>query len=112
MRVVEGVGYDGHLGDLLTPLRAPLAGYGYSIGSFQYLEDADGSLLYKGCGYNNGGYGAADFDRSGMVDIDDLNLCINRVLMPESVDVRCDVTGDGRVDIDDVNIVINRILAP
>ncbi len=110
-RIVEGIGYVDVPGDLMWPwLEGVMDEHLLGGGSaFHHLEDADGTILYKGPWFD-GDLDPSDFDRSGTVDIDDLNQCINRVLMPESVDVRCDVTGDGRVDIDDVNAVINKLL--
>ncbi len=108
-RIVESVGEDGYFGDLLRPFRLPMDSN--SVGRLHHVEDAEGNIIYKGLGYlDDGGVSAADIDRSGLVDIDDLNFCINRILNPGSVDVRCDVTGDGLVDIDDVNAIINDIL--
>ncbi|MBQ7691452.1 MAG: hypothetical protein IJT30_09750 [Muribaculaceae bacterium] len=127
-RIVEGVGAPDADGDLITPyLVKPHPGE-YDIPStrnrrsdsyvldcdstwvyLHHLEDADGHIIFKGPAFDDG-MAPADFDRSGAVDIDDLNQCINRLLASESVDVTCDVTGDGRVDIDDVNAVIKALL--
>ena len=108
---VEGIGIDGN-GDLLSPFGTCMTDTEVigCAGSLRHVEDADGNVIYKGQHYDNGGCEAADFDRSGAVDIDDLNACISRLLAPPSPDVRHDVTGDGRVDIDDVNAIISTML--
>lgn len=108
--IVESVGYDGMLGDLLTPFKRGMAGYGYSNNRLHHVEDADGNVIYKGSAYYANDAVRGDFDGNSVIDIDDLNACINRLLAPQSVDVTHDVTADGVVDIDDVNAVINKIL--
>ncbi len=54
-----------------------------------------------------------DLNRDGVVDISDVNICINIVLEfnndPE-VKALADLTGDGAVDISDVNALINIVL--
>ena len=59
----------------------------------------------------NGSHG--DVNSDGVVDIEDMNICINIVLgfiTDAEVKALADLTGDGTVDISDVNAVINVIL--
>ncbi len=48
-----------------------------------------------------------DINGDGIVDITDINMCINMVLGKLSKTAEADVNGNGEVDITDVNMVVN-----
>ena len=51
-----------------------------------------------------------DLNADGRVDVDDLNVVINRILGKDDLADVGDINGDGGVDVDDMNIIINIIL--
>ncbi len=60
-------------------------------------------------------YTPGDVNGDGVIDIDDVNLIINRILgLNPGVEFKGsgDINGDSAIDIDDVNLIINRILNP
>ena len=54
-----------------------------------------------------------DVDRSGITDVEDVNLVINIMLKeddPACNNVSADVDGNGMVDIEDLNAILNKVL--
>ena len=110
--VIEGVGYDGIYGDLITPnplIILPTCPCDFGL---VCLEDSDGKVLYKGSGYGlymNFLRTICDFTGDGKVDVSDLSAAIDAAV-GKTENGKADVNCDGRVDIADVNTVVNVIL--
>ena len=114
MLLVECIGADVMTdcsGDLLVPENIQLTGGVNVYYGLHHVEDNEGNVIYKGRNYHIDGSIEGDFNSDDIIDIDDLNTVINRILGPSSFDVTHDITGDGVVDIDDVNAVVNAVLA-
>ena len=128
---IEGIGsVSEETGDLLYPIYPFALGMEFIKHGMSHVETADGKLIFMAKNY--GLYDdetdlRGDVNRDGVVDIDDLNICIDELFNFRSqVDDEyfegdniwqgatflraADLNSDGMVDITDVNAVINKIL--
>ena len=85
---VEGVGFDSDIyGDLLMPFwEGPYSlGMIYSYIGLHHIEDANGNIIYKGAAYTEPATGNIDGDLNGdgIIDVEDVNILINKILKLE-----------------------------
>ena len=85
---IEGVGFDSDVyGDLLTPFweGAYSLNVIYSYIGLHHMEDADGNIIYKGAAYTESATGNIDGDLNGdgIIDVEDVNILINKILKLE-----------------------------
>ena len=114
--VVEGIGFDSNMGDLLTPFTRepdPDADYQEYWGLSHVVKN--GKIIYKGMRFNPALFeNPGDVNGDGEVNIADANSVIDIVILGGNAGhtraPAADANHDGEVNIGDINYIINFIL--